>query len=91
MRCTQGGQTEKWQKHSPPMTATNKGHIKTGRKTMIYGLSLMRLLSVHPYDPSPSVHHRLPSCSLLLFFLYLVVPFVPRLRLLREDSPFERR
>lgn len=31
-----------------PMSATNKGHIKTGDKTMIYVLSLMRLLSVHP-------------------------------------------
>ena len=37
----------------PPVTL-DKGRVKTSRKTMIYGLSLMmRLPSVHPYDPSP--------------------------------------
>jgi len=40
-------------KDSPlPMSATNKGHIKTGHKTMIYVLSLMRLLSVRCIDQS---------------------------------------
>lgn len=48
-------------KSTPPITATNKGRIKTSRKTMIYGLSLMRLPSVHPYDDPSS-----PSPPLLL-------------------------
>jgi len=34
------------------MSATNKGHIKTSHKTMIYVLSLMRLLSVRCIDQS---------------------------------------
>lgn len=42
------------------MSATNKGHIKTGHKTMIYVLSLMRLLSVrrsiHPWVHPLRVH-----------------------------------
>lgn len=46
-------------KGSLPMSTTNKGHIKTGHKTMIYVLSLMRLLSVGQStygSVCPSVH-----------------------------------
>lgn len=46
----QGGARQKNSKGSPPpMSATNKGRIKTGHKTMIYVLSLMRLLSARPF------------------------------------------
>lgn len=46
-------------KGSLPMSATNKGHIKTGHKTMIYVLSLMRLLSVRTsVSPPVWVHTR---------------------------------
>ena len=47
----------------PPVTL-DKGRVKTSRKTMIYGLSLMmRLPSVHPYDPSPLLSFPFSSSS----------------------------
>lgn len=50
-----------------PMSATNKGHIKTGHKTMIYVLSLMRLLSARPsVSPpmGPSIHPSIVRSSI---------------------------
>lgn len=81
----------------PPMSATNKGHIKTGHKTMIYVLSLMRLLSVRPsVGESTHVRPYAPMSSLSLFFsrfitsplssfpliIFLIVPLLVLLLLL---------
>lgn len=50
-----GWPDRKMAKAPPPVTAANKGRVKTSRKTMIYGLSLMmRLPSVHPSTILPS-------------------------------------
>lgn len=66
-------------KSTPPITATNKGRIKTSRKTMIYGLSLMRSPSVHPSPPSP------PSFPLLLLPFSLLCGRITRERKRGDD------
>lgn len=68
-----GWPDRKMAKAPPPVTAANKGRVKTSRKTMIYGLSLMmRLPSVHPSTILPSLSS--PFLLIIIFPLPLLRP-----------------